>query len=305
MATEAGFDGQWEIRPVSLSTEPGDAARTAGPLMWTSPPSQFSPAVAFDETLSYMFLLTNFGSEVTGPSGTLGVEELSWQRDSDGRGWVVGRQPPVNLQDKTVLETLRARLGDHQHMALPTTPSMAGVTVNLGDGHGWRLLSIGARAIASTSAASFGAQKLNEAELGHRCNALKIPLMDEARNRLYKQESARVAVYPLDDKCVAIARGTPAVGYTPAQSDAVLASVYLVPQETSKRPQPIASISFGFQRKDAQLWKVAREGPFAGWIALDTSGNAADEGLVAAPWSTTALRAVAHSLQQAAPAGKQ
>ena len=305
MATEAGFDGQWEIRPVSVSTEPGDAACTAGPLMWTSPPSQFSPAVAFDETLSYMFLLTNFGSEVTGPSGTLGVEELSWQRDSDGRGWVVGRQPPVNLQDKTVLETLRARLGDHQHMALPTTPSMAGVTVNLGDGNGWRLLSIGARAIASTSAASFGAQKLNEAELGHRCNALKIPLMDEARNRLYKQESAQVAVYPLEDKCVAIARGTPAVGYTPAQSDAVLASVYLLPQETSKRPQPIASISFGFQRKDAQLWKVAREGPFAGWIELDTSGKADGEGLVAAPWSTAALRAVAHSLQQAAPPGKQ
>jgi hypothetical protein len=305
MATKAGDDGQWEIRPVTVSTAAGDAECTVGPLMWTSPPSQFNPAVAFDETLTYMFLRTDFGSDVSGPAGTLSVEELSWQRDGNGRGWVVGRQPPIYLQDKAVLAMLRSRLGDRQHMALPTTPSMSGVTVNLGEGHGWRLLSIGARDLASSGAAEFHGQTLEPAQPGHRCSLLMAPLMDEARGRLYKKESARVAVYPLDDKCVAIARGVPGLGYTPAGYDAVLASVYLAPRETPKITQPIASISFGFQRTDALRWTVSRDGPFNGWIALDTSGNPAGGGLVAAPWSTAALRAVALSLQKAAPPSLQ
>lgn len=314
------WDQSWDIRPVMELKETGGRISqcTAGPSIWRSPPAESRPAVAFDATLQYLLQLTFNARLPVSQAGTISVTELSWLPGPSGSEWVVGSRPPVVQQDiaaVTALESaLRNKLPSRDvdpaaasstsdkprspHVALATASSTAGVLVKVVENQQWRLVATEASSIPSSLATQF-AQKLGPEGSTSACNRLREPVANESQSR--DPGLANVVIYPHGGYCFAVIRGTPTQGYTPSGYEAVRVSVYPPPLSAAGDPQPIASMSFGFQPKAADRWLVAESGSYKGWIALVVSEDKNGTVSVGAPWSTAAVVKLGKDLLSSAP----
>ena len=292
------WDQSWDIRPVM---ELKDDQCTVGPSIWRSPPEENRPAVAFDATLQYLLQLTFNDRLPVSQAGAISVTELSWLPGPSGSGWVVGSQPPVVLQDPAAVTALESVLGTNprrRDVALATASSTAGVLVKVVENQQWRLVATEASSIPSSLTPQF-AHKLVSEESTSACNRLREPVAKESQSR--DPGFDKVAIYPHGGYCFAVIRGTPTQGYTPSGSEAVRVSVYPPPLSAAGDPQPIASMSFGFQPKAADRWLVAESGSYTGWIALVVSEDKNGTVLVGAPWSTAAVVTLGKELLSSAP----
>ena len=309
------WDQSWDIRPVM---ELKDDQCTVGPSIWRSPPEENRPAVAFDATLQYLLQLTFNPRAPPSQAGTISVTELSWLPGPSGSDWIVGSQPPVVLQDPAAVTALESVLDTKprsrgvgllaasstadklrsQHVALATASSTAGVLVKVVENQQWRLVATEASSIPSSLATQF-AQKLGPEASTSACNRLREPVAKESKSR--DPGFANVKIYPHGGYCFAVIRGTPSQGYTPSGYEAVRVSVYPPPLSAADDPQPIASMSFGFQPEAADRWLVAESGSYMGWIALDLSKDQKGSVLVGAPWSTAAVVTLGKELLSSAP----
>ena len=278
----------WEIREGNKITR-----CVAGAVIWSSPPTESRPAVAFDATLHYLLQLTFNESQAHVPEGTVSVDELTWLRGPADNGWVVGRRPVAMLRDPSAVGALQAALGSKLHMALDTVPAPAGIVVALSREQSWRLVSsVSPLSIRGIAGAKL--QKLEEVANDHPCARLKPQVKKD-----FAKDGAvvnNVSTYAHGGYCAAIARVLPAQGYVPSNQDVVLVSVYLPPRDDKGAARQIASMNFGFQPQAANRWLVVDEGPYAGWIALDVGSYQNGGELLGAPWSTGAVAALGKEL---------
>jgi hypothetical protein len=285
-------ENRWEIRVVQHLGKSGSECIVGSPI-WSSPPADNFPQVAFDSGLRYLILLTVTKSK-TERDGLITIDELTWSKGSSAGGWVVARQPMTTLQDSRAVLALRSSLGENLHLMLSSRYDMASTIVALSKDEKWKFIS----EVGTIPKGAFGDIKtLNKVADDEPCASFV------HRKRLISQYTNdqssvdEISTFAYDDYCIAATRIVPNVGYIPANSSVVLLSVYLPPKDLTGDVRQIANVNFGFQPNGELKLHTSNSRPYSGWIAIEPVEDMLNKDtIIVAPLDTMALRALGESI---------
>ncbi len=285
-----------EVFSASVSPDTRVCLLGAGVL---SSPEQLNTSVVFDASLQlFFYTVDGFGSQP--PS--LIVQELDWERSSDGVVHAWQRQTLTSITDSRALLAVKATAGANRAAVVPTYRATGGRMVDIG-GRRWFVLNSVAQRIDPDTEKATNLVPLLSAAAGSACEVLA--------RAFAPAPGFRIQVFEQGDHCFRIQRGWPSASpgestVRPLRDDVRVSmhekpSAQMLQRANENPPAPLAAM-LPFARvapspsADAASWWVGTSGPLSGWLVMKTESAAgtATAGssapiLVGAPWSTCAL----------------
>ncbi len=296
----------------SASVDPGTRNCTLGTAVLSSPEA-LNSSVIFDASLR-LFYYTAEGSASTPPS--LIVQELDWERSSDGLVHAWQRQTLTSITDAKALAAVKEAAGDARVAAVPTYRASGGRVVEVGDRR-WFVINTVAQRVNPESDQSGKLEPLLPAAAESPCAVL---------SRAFAQAPGFAAqTFEQGGRCFRILRGWPAAApgesaVRPLRDDVRVAihekpSAEMLQRANENPPAPLAAL-LPFARlapspddAAAASWWVGTAGALDGWLVLKTESSARSPATgeampryVGAPWSTCALWRVGRELLRHNPA---
>jgi len=285
-------------------------------------PRMFNPWMLFDASTQHLLVATE---DPVRQARSVTLYRIEWRATADAQPWRTELRQVAVLTNPGAYELVKrqveaAQAADLRVAAMPTWAVPGGWLFGLGEVH-WRVVSAAAEAAPAAASAPAAWLPLPAAPVGGACARLGELLRRNVQPGFVLSQPPQLFEQGLH--CFEVRRGNPkrapanpAYGDAgaglvpagdaepPAGDDDVLVAVYDKPnaldldQPGYQVPTPVASLDqFGRAPAQATEWRVGQPGPFAGWIALRNPAT----GLVASPWSTAALRALASSIEAEQP----
>ncbi len=302
------FDRTLEVFSASVDA---NGSCTLGTVVLSSP-EVLDSRVVIDAGLRY-FYYTVQGA--TNPVPGVVVQEIDWERSSDGRVRALQRHTLSTLTDPAAVAAVNAVVGAQRAAVVPTWRLQGGRRVEV-DGRFWRIVASQAQRVeppASGAGLQSGLQSLTLSPPGSPCIALADSF---APMKGFSTEHRETATH-----CFTIARGWPALGpladpTRPARDELRVAvherpATALSSSVAENPPAPVAGmVPFGRVTPDELRpgsagdadgggpWLVGTAGPYAGWLLLKTQGRTGDDRFIGLPWSTCALWRLGRQLQR-------
>ncbi len=290
------------VEVLSATVDPRTDLCLLGESLVSVPGSQ-QPRIVFDATMRVFYVAV---AGPTNPQPSVIVQEIDWERGSDGRLRALQRERLAIITDPAAVQAVVAATGDEPAAAVPSWRLPAGRLVAVSGRH-WRLVTQQATRLDLPSGAE--PQRLRPAAPDSACAQLAETF---ARMPGYTPQQ-----YETDEHCLLVARGSPQFtsgsdAVRPAR-DEVLVAVHHKPRRPVGRraaenpPAPVASF-LPFARvpaddigiDDADRFALG-SGEFEGWLLMKLRGRGGEARWVGAPWSTCALWRVGRELQRANP----
>jgi hypothetical protein len=281
-----------------------DAGQCSAPQIIMTVPRFINPGIVFDAGLRYMAMATDGRSE---DEGSVSTHEIQWTVGQDVRDAQPGLKPGVVVSNPEGAQQIRKAIASAQSaelplrmhvLALPTWPEPGGFGVAMADTT-WRFFTPGAERLTPQPRESW--QRLNPLGPNSRC----VQLHELLKNELPKkgQGNDELSMFESDRYCFQIVRSANPASAVPRQPREVVLAVYdkrtadTLTSPAQPLPASVASIRFGRYPNDSGLWLIGKEGPYAGWVALQREATNGALILDAAPWSTVALRELGKKVQ--------
>jgi hypothetical protein len=296
------FDRSLEV--FSASVDPQNDACTLGTLV-LSTPETLDSRVVFDAGLRF-FYYTVEGRATSAPAVI--VQEMDWERGSDGKVQAWLRQTLATLTDPAAVAAVRAAAGPQRAAVVPTWRVNGGRAVDV-NGRRWRLVTTQAQRV-DLPPGSDAPQPLRPALPGTPCARLAATFP--------ATPGFEIDVFEHGQQCFRIARGWPVAlpgeDNTRPLRDEVRVAVHERPSEDvlaralESPPAPVAGlvpfarVEPGDATPEPGRWSVGVSGPLQGWLLMrdvDSRGATRHIGL---PWSTCALWRLGRELQALNPA---
>ena len=280
-------------------------------------------SVVFDASLR-LFYYTADGSLNT-PSSLI-VQELDWERSSDGVVHAWQRQTLTSITDARALVAVKAAAGEARAGVMPTYRAQGGRVVEVGERR-WFVVNALAQRVQPNAQQAAKLQPLLPSAQGSACELLA--------RAFSPAPGFSLQVFEQGEHCFRVSRGWPAANpgestvrplrddvrvsvhqrpsaamllradeNPPAPLAALLPFARIVPASAGSDATPGAALSAA-----ASSWWVGTAGPWEGWLFLKTEpaarGGAASDTAprwAAAPWSTCALWRVGRELMRHNPA---
>ena len=297
-------DSDRKLDVFSASLDPATGQCTVGEVVLSSP-AALDSRVVFDASLRY-FYYTVQGASTSQP--TVIVQQLDWERGSDGRVRALQRQTLTSITDPQAVALVHAAAGPARAAAVPAWRVMAGRQVEVA-GRGWRIVSK-------------QAQLVEMAADSPALRALSVPAADSACANLARSfkpvPAFREETLESEGHCFRLARGWPAENGEPQAAlrarDEVRVWVYQRPSQplgertTEQLPaplammQPFARVTTTGVAAERGRWFVVAQGAHEGWLLMRGQDQAGSAHFIGAPWSTCALWRLGRDLQAQNPA---
>ena len=282
----------------SAGVDPASGACLLGtPVLST--PEALNSRVVFDAGLRY-FYYTVEGRTNTVPAVI--VQEVDWERSSDGLVRALQRQTLTSITDAAAVAAVRAAAGPSRAAVAPTWWVQGGRMVAI-QGRWWRLVGTQAQRIVEPPEAADLAP-LELAAPGSPCVELGA--------RFSAMQGFRVDSYEHGGYCFRVARGWPSFGpddgTRPARDELRVAvherpSAEVLQRAVDSPPAPIAGL-VPFARVATEdgtggtaRWYVGTSGPYAGWLLMQAANSRGEDRYIGLPWSTCALWRLGRDLQ--------
>ncbi len=298
------FDFDRKLEVFSASVNPVDGQCSLGTLVLDSPEALDS-RVLFDASLRY-FYYTVQGAAT--PIQSVIVQEVDWERGSDGQVRALQRQTLTTITDSGAVTAVLAVLKGQRAAAVPTWRVPGGRQVKIG-AKAWRIVSAQAQRVDLPVGAP-QAQLLQASAPGSSCVTLASAYATMPGFDTTHLETAK--------HCFMVARGWLELGpgESPRQArDELRVAVHdklngeLLERARFSPPAPVAGL-VPFARlaaddvaTEAGLWFVGTAGAYEGWLLFkvrETSG--AGERFIGLPWSSCALWRLGRDVQHDNPA---
>ncbi len=294
--TRAASDRALEV--FSASVDPATGACLLGTLV-LSTPEALNSRVVFDAGLRY-FYYTVEGRTNAAPAVI--VQEIDWERSSDGLVRALQRQTLTSITDAAAVAAVRAAAGPGRAAVAPTWWVQGGRMVNI-QGRWWRLVGTQAQRIVEPPDAA-DVTRLDLAAPGSPCMELAA--------KFAAMQGFRIDSFEHGGYCFRVARGWPSFGpddgTRPARDELRVAvherpSAEVLARAVESPPAPIAGL-VPFARVatedttgGAARWYVGTSGPYAGWLLMQSANSRGEDRTIGLPWSTCALWRLGRDLQ--------
>jgi energy-coupling factor transporter ATP-binding protein EcfA2 len=289
-----------EVFSASVDSDAGIC--TLGAVVLSSPATLESRLV-FDASLRYFYYT------VEGPSSplpTVIVQDVDWERSSDGRLRALQRQTLAAITDPQAVAAVRAAAGESGIAAVPTWRVLGGSRVDVSGRH-WQIVSSQAQRVEP---AAGSLQPLQPAAAGSPC-------LDLAKS-FATMSGFQMTHFETADHCFMVAHGWPAFGSPldpsrPARDEIRVAvherPLHAVAQRAAENPPaPVAGLvpfaripAADAERQESGRWFVGSGGELEGWLMLQLPDNGRGSRFIGLPWSTCALWRQGQPLQALNP----
>lgn len=287
--TRPDGDRGLDVYSVSLDRATGSCL-LAAPVLST--PAVLDSSVVFDAGLRYFYYSVQARGNL---EALVIVQELDWERGSDGQVRALQRQTLTTITDPAAAAAVVATAGPARAAVLPTWWVAGGRSVQVGD-RWWRLVS--ARA-----------QRLEPAPLDDDLLPLVPAAAGSACDRLAELYATmpgfQVRSFEQAGHCFRVARGWPSLdpddeALRPAR-DELRVAIHETPSDEalerakSSPPAPLAGlvpfaqVAATEDSEKGASWFVAVRGPYAGWLLYRGASRSGSPRFIGMPWSTCAL----------------
>lgn len=297
------------VEVFSATVDPGNDLCLLGESLVSVPGSQ-QPRIVFDATMRLFYIAVG---GATNPLPSVIVQEIDWERGSDGRLRALQRERLAVITDPQAVQAVVQATGNELAAPVPSWRLPAGRQVAVA-GRQWRLVAQQATRVDLPEGAS--PPRLPPAAADSSCAQLA--------ETFTRMPGFTPQQYETATHCFMVSRGSPQFTsgsdqIKPAR-DELRVAVHLKPggpvgrRAAENPPAPVASFlpfvrvpSDDMAGDDAERFALG-EGEYEGWLLMKLkarAGQASGERWVGAPWSTCALWRVGRALQGTNPPQEQ